>query len=121
MEISNVGFYRCLITTPALGFYPTVIRVNHKVTLSSPLCLWASFHPHYPLFLLRYLQSRRLFNKSQYEMVSSYWYSAFNAQGSRLIIVVVQLVVAVKIYVAAAVEALRKKERQDETIDIKPH
>ncbi len=54
-------------------------------------------------------------------MVSSYWYSAFNAQGSRLIIVVVQLVVAVKIYVAAAVEALRKKERQDETIDIKPH
>ncbi len=41
------------------------------------------------------------------------WYSAFNAQGSRLIIVVVQLG-AVKIYVAA-VEALRKKERQDET------
>jgi hypothetical protein len=41
------------------------------------------------------------------------WYSAFNAQDSRLIIVVVQLRV-VKIYVAA-VEALRKKERQDET------
>jgi hypothetical protein len=41
------------------------------------------------------------------------WYSAFNAQGSRLIIVVVQLG-AVRIY-AAAVEALRKKERQDET------
>jgi hypothetical protein len=41
------------------------------------------------------------------------WYSAFNAQGSRLIIVVVQLG-AVKIYVAA-MEALRKKERQDET------
>jgi len=39
--------------------------------------------------------------------------SAFNAQGLRLIIVVVQLG-AVKIYVAA-VEALRKKERQDET------
>jgi hypothetical protein len=36
-----------------------------------------------------------------------------NAQGSRLIIGVVQLG-AVKIYVAA-VEALRKKERQDET------
>jgi hypothetical protein len=36
-----------------------------------------------------------------------------NAQGSRLIIVVIQ-VEAVKIYVAA-VEALRKKERQDET------
>jgi hypothetical protein len=37
-------------------------------------------------------------------------YSAFNAQGSRLIIVVVQLG-AVKIYVAA-VEELRKKERR---------
>jgi len=41
------------------------------------------------------------------------WYSASNAQDPRLIIVVVQLG-AVKIYVAA-VEALRKKERQDET------
>jgi hypothetical protein len=40
--------------------------------------------------------------------------SAFNnAQGSRLIIVVVQ-VRAVKIYVAA-LEAIRRKERQDET------
>jgi predicted oxidoreductase (fatty acid repression mutant protein) len=39
--------------------------------------------------------------------------SAFNAQGSRLIIVVVQLG-AVKVYVAV-VEALRRKERQDET------
>jgi hypothetical protein len=41
------------------------------------------------------------------------WNSAFNAQGPRLIIVVVQLE-ALKID-AAAVEALRKKERQDET------
>jgi hypothetical protein len=39
--------------------------------------------------------------------------SAFNAQGSRVIILVVQ-VGAVKIYVAA-VEAFREKERQDET------
>jgi hypothetical protein len=39
-------------------------------------------------------------------------FSAFNAQGWRVIIVVVQ-VGAVKIYVAA-VEALKKKERQDE-------
>ncbi len=45
---------------------------------------------------------------------SLHWHSALNAQGSRVIIVVVQ-VAAVKIYVAAAVEALRKKERQDET------
>jgi NADH:ubiquinone oxidoreductase subunit 6 (subunit J) len=42
------------------------------------------------------------------------WNSAFNAQGLRVIIVVVQ-VGAVKIYVAAVVEALRKKERHDET------
>jgi hypothetical protein len=41
------------------------------------------------------------------------WNSAFNAQGSRVIIVVVQ-VGAVKIYVAA-VQALRKKETLDET------
>jgi hypothetical protein len=40
--------------------------------------------------------------------------SAFHAQGLRLIIVVVQ-VGAVKIYVAAAEEALRTKERGDET------
>jgi hypothetical protein len=41
------------------------------------------------------------------------WNSAFNAQGSRVLTVVVQ-VGAVKLYVAA-VKALRKKERQDET------
>jgi len=41
------------------------------------------------------------------------WNSAFNAQGSKVIIVVVQ-VGGVKIYVAA-VEALKKKETQDET------
>jgi len=41
------------------------------------------------------------------------WNSAFNAQGSRVIILAEQEG-AVKIYVAA-VEALRNKERQDET------
>jgi hypothetical protein len=41
------------------------------------------------------------------------WNSVFNAQGSRLIIVVVQ-VRAVEIYVAA-LEALRKMEKGDET------
>jgi hypothetical protein len=39
--------------------------------------------------------------------------SAFNGQGPRLIMVIVQFG-SVKIYVAA-VEELRKKERQDET------
>jgi hypothetical protein len=42
------------------------------------------------------------------------WNSEFNAQGSRRIIVVVVEIGAVKIYVAS-VEALREKERQDET------
>jgi hypothetical protein len=41
------------------------------------------------------------------------WNSTFNAQGSRVTIVVVQ-VGAVKIYVIAA-KALKKKERQDDT------
>jgi hypothetical protein len=41
------------------------------------------------------------------------WNSAFNAQGSRVIIVVV-LVIAVNIYVAA-VQVLSENERQDET------
>jgi hypothetical protein len=41
------------------------------------------------------------------------WNSAFDAQGWRVIIVVIQ-VGALKIYVAP-VEALRKKERGDET------
>jgi hypothetical protein len=53
------------------------------------------------------------FIKSQYEMLklsTKCWISAFNAQGSRGIMVTVQ-VGAVKIYVAA-VEELRKKERQ---------
>ncbi len=40
------------------------------------------------------------------------WNSAFNAQGLKIIIIVVQ-VGAVKIYVAA-VEALKEKERDDE-------
>jgi len=43
------------------------------------------------------------------------WNSAFNAQCSRVIIVVVEAGGAVKIYVAAVVEALRKNETQDET------
>jgi hypothetical protein len=42
------------------------------------------------------------------------WNSAFNAQGSRVTVVVVH-VGALKIYVAVAVEALRKKERGNET------
>jgi len=77
-----------------------------KFTLSSP-CL----SPLNPSF-----SGVRKVRKSQYEMLklnAKCWISAFNAQGSRGIIVVVQ-VGAVKIYVAT-VETLRKKERQGET------
>jgi predicted oxidoreductase (fatty acid repression mutant protein) len=42
------------------------------------------------------------------------WNSAFNAQGSRVIILVVQVGGVMKKYVAV-VQALRKKETQDET------
>ncbi len=66
------------------------------------------FHP-YPLFQW-YLQSKEIFIKSQYEMLSLS-NSAFNTQSSRVIIVLVELG-AVKIYVAA-VKALGK--RKDET------
>jgi cell shape-determining protein MreD len=42
------------------------------------------------------------------------WNPLFNAQGSKLILVVIVRVGEVEIYVAA-MEALRQKERQDET------
>jgi hypothetical protein len=82
------------------------LRVIHIVILSSP-CLWASFHALSPPQW--YLQSKEILLNFSMKC----WNLAFNAQGSRLIIVVVQLG-AVKIYVAT-LEALRKKERQDET------
>jgi hypothetical protein len=75
-----------------------------ELLLKSP-CLWPSFTP-YPLFQW-YLQSKEILLNLNTEN------SAFNAQGSRVLTVVVQ-VGAVIIYVAAA-EALREKERQDET------
>jgi hypothetical protein len=89
-------------------------RVIRKVTLSSPLspvsvvsaespCL----HP-YPLFQW-YPQS----NEILLNLSLKCWKSAFNAQGSRLSIVAVQ-VGAVEIYVTA-VDAIRWKERQGET------
>ncbi len=74
-------------------------------SLSPPI---SSAFTHYPLFQW-YPQSKKLL----LNLSMKCWNSAFNAQGSRVIIVVVQ-VGAVKIYVAA-VEALRKKKRGDET------
>jgi hypothetical protein len=46
--------------------------------------------------------------------------SAFNVQGSRVIIIAAVQVGAVKIY-ATSLQALRKKERQDETQFTFPH
>jgi hypothetical protein len=86
-----------------------IILKSIELSLKSPWppCLWACFHP-YPLFQW-YSQSK----ESLLNLSMKCWNSVFNAQGSRLIIVLVH-VGAVKIYVAA-VEALRKKERHDET------
>jgi hypothetical protein len=72
------------------------------------------FNPPIPSFFLslsvRGPQKQGSFIKSGVYIMMKWWNSAFNAQGSRVIIVVVQ-VGTVKIYVAA-VEELRKNERQ---------
>jgi hypothetical protein len=74
-------------------------KVSGKVTLSfTPYPLFQGYPPSKEIWL---------------NLSTKCWNSAFNAQGSRVIIVVVKEG-AVKIYVAA-VEALRKKERGDET------
>jgi hypothetical protein len=109
-------WFQSRLNYPCNGVNILLCKISHirdlslKVTLSSP-CLWASFHPLSPLSVVKIN-----FTKSQYEMLQlcmKCWYSAFNAQGSWLIVVVVQLG-AMKIYVAA-VEVPREKERQDET------
>jgi hypothetical protein len=95
------------IKTLMCGFlYDPVMELSVK----SP-CLHPEFGPAftpYPFFQW-YLQS----NEILLNLSMKCWNSAFNGQGSRVILVVVQ-VGGVKIHVAA-VEALRKKERQDET------
>ncbi len=68
-------------------------RVIREVTLSSP-CLWASFHPLAPLSVIS--AKVPIF---YYISVRNAETQAFNAQGSRVIIVVVH-VRAVKIYTA---------------------
>ncbi len=81
------------------------IKVIHKVTLCFTPFSFA--FAHYPLFQWYPQRKQILLNLGM-----KCWNSAFNAQGSRVIIVVVQ-VGAVKIS-EAAVEAIRKKKRQDE-------
>ncbi len=79
-------------------------RVNQHLLFSikSP-CLWASFHMQTSLTLRSLKSSMKC------------WNSVFNTQGSRLITVPVQAG-AMKIYVAA-VEALKKKEREGSKLD----
>ncbi len=81
------------------------IKVIHKVTLCFTPFSFA-FAP-YPLFQWYPQRKQILLNLGM-----KCWKAAFNPQGSRVIVVVVQ-VGAVRISVAA-VEALRKKKRQDE-------
>ncbi len=79
------------------------IRVIHKVTLSLP-----SLSPPIPSLSGNHKVMKFLLNLSM-----KCWKSAFNAEGSRVNIVVAQVGV-VKIYVGT-VEALRKKDRHDKT------
>jgi len=87
----------------------SILKIK-EISIKSP-----SFHPVFgpavtPYSLFQWCSQSKeiLLNLSM-----KCWNSGFNTQGLRIIIVVVQ-VGAVKIY-AAVVEALRKKERQDET------
>jgi hypothetical protein len=74
-------------------------RDIHKFTLFSP-CLWASFNPLPHLLLVSIIKGT--FIKSQYEMMKLWTKLTSNAQGSREIIVVVQV---------GALEALKKKRK----------
>jgi hypothetical protein len=73
------------------------------IILKRVICKVSLFHPLSPL---SDPQSKEILGMKC-------WNSAFNAQRSKVIIIVVQ-VAAVQIYIAA-VQALRKKETQDET------
>ncbi len=98
---SNIGrFFTCMKNIHFQVLKICIrIRVICKVTLSLDLL---SPPPWYP-------QTKEILLNLRMEG----WNSAFNAQGSRVIILVVQIG-EVKIYVALA-ETLKKKERQDET------
>jgi hypothetical protein len=89
--------------SPGFQRNSTTQRVIHKVTCLHPV-FGPAFTP-YPLFQW-YRQTKEIL----LILSMKCWNSAFNAQGSRLIIVIVQ-VGAVKIYVASL---LRKKQIRDE-------
>ncbi len=90
---------------PKLPRYNTVELYVKSPSVSPPIS--SAFAP-YPL-IQWYPQSKEIL----LNLGMKCWNSAFNAQGSRVIIIIVQ-VGAAKIYVAA-VQELRKKETEDET------
>jgi hypothetical protein len=87
------------------------ITIFYSSNIGPKGCKSASQADRYPFspFFQEYPQSKEIL----LNLGMKCWKSAFNAQGSRLIIVALQLG-AVKIY-AARLEALKKKERQGET------
>jgi hypothetical protein len=92
---SNLWFYK----------YHMIISLTSRKAvgvMTSP-CLWASFHPPYPLFQPKV--RKFLLNLSM-----KCWNSAFNAQGWRVIIGRSSENIC-----SRALKALRKKDRQDET------
>jgi hypothetical protein len=74
-------------------------KVIHKINLSSPF-LWTCFHALIPSFSGIHQVKKFLLNLNMKS-----WKSAFNAQGLRVIIIIVHVRV---------LEVLRKKERKDE-------
>jgi hypothetical protein len=110
-ESSNLYSFTKLYVRPqptiqSFRIYYTALELSIKSPSVSPP-ISSVFGP-YPLFQW-YLQSKEIW----LNLGMKCWNSAFNAQGSRVIIVVGQ-VGAVRIYVAV-VQALKKKETQDET------
>ncbi len=95
-------YYVSFVISQQMGCYLLKLSL-----MSPPVSPYPFFHCFCPLSLLSVVRKFLL------NLGMKWWNSAFNAQGSRVIIVVVQ-VWAVKIYVAA-VQALKKKETPDET------
>jgi hypothetical protein len=108
-ESSNLYSFTKLYVRPqptiqSFRIYYTALELSIKSPSVSPP-ISSAFGPSYPLFQW-YLQS----NEIWLNLGMKCWNSAFNAQGSRVIIVVVQ-VRAVKIYVAAA-QCRRSRKRK---------
>ncbi len=102
--IGVLGYKVFFLTNFSIFFHIWELYVKLP-SVSPPISL---AFPPYPLYQW-YPQSKEILLNAGMKL----WNLAFNAQGSRVIIVVVQVGV-VKIYVAI-VKALRKKERQDKS------